>query len=109
MATAYPKTMYNVNATVPTKVVNSEAEEKSLGPDWKDTPQGAKYPKAKYHETLEPRLVHSEAEEKALSGWHDKPFEKKDPNEKLQTARAPEPDKHTKEVEHEKNKAKSAS
>jgi hypothetical protein len=74
---AYPKTMYNVNATIPPKVVNTEAEEKALGTDWKDTPQGAKYPKAKYHESLEPRLVNNEEEEKALSGWQDKPVEKK--------------------------------
>jgi hypothetical protein len=74
---AYPKTMYNVNATIPPRVVNSDAEEKALGTDWKDTPQGAKYPKAKYHETLEPRLVQNEAEEQALSGWQDKPVEKK--------------------------------
>src|ERR1700724_139815 len=75
---AYPKTMYNVNTAIPTKVVNSKAEEESLGPDWKDTPQGAKYPKAMYHENLEPRLVNNEAEEKPLSGWHDKPVEKKE-------------------------------
>src|ERR1700733_11767293 len=74
---AYPKTMYSVNATIPPRVVNSDAEEKALGPDWRDTPQGAKYPKAKYHETLEPRLVNNEAEEQALSGWQDKPVEKK--------------------------------
>lgn len=73
---AYPKTMYSINATIPPKVVNNEAEEKALGADWKDTPPGAKYPKAQYHETLEPRLVNNEAEEKAL-GWQDKPVEKK--------------------------------
>lgn len=74
---SYPKTKYKDGQS---KTVNSDTEEKLLGPDWKEVPSvGQKYPKAKYHASQEPRLVHNDAEEAALSGWADKPFEKPHP------------------------------
>lgn len=76
---AYPKTKYKDGVA---RSVANEAEEAALGPGWTDAQQGAKYPKAQYHATHEPRLVHTEAEEAALGGgWQDKPVDKTKPKD----------------------------
>ena len=76
---AYPKTKYKDGVA---RSVANEAEEAALGPGWLDAPQGAKYPKAQYHATHEPRLVHNEVEEEALgAGWQDKPVDKTKPKD----------------------------
>lgn len=69
----YPAVRYH--ETDPPRTVNTEAEDKALGPGWSATPTntggGSVYPSWRFHKTLPPRLVNTKDEADALGpDWY---------------------------------------
>jgi len=68
----YPAVRYH--ETDPPRTVQTEEEDKALGPGWSDTPTATAtgtYPAWRYHHTKPPRLVNDKSEDDALGAdWY---------------------------------------